>query len=44
MVKKLNCCEFGERGEEFKVPHHANAAAVCDGNLPYIKATCLNLP
>ena len=30
-----------ERGEELKVPHHANAAAVCDGNLPYVKATCL---
>jgi hypothetical protein len=30
-----------ERGKEFKVPHHASAAAVCDGNLPYVKATCL---
>ena len=30
-----------ERGKELKVSYHASAAAVCDGNLPYIKATCL---
>ena len=30
-----------ERGKELKVPHHANTAAARDGNLPYIKATCL---
>ena len=30
-----------ERGEEFKVPHHASAAAARDGNLPHVKATCL---
>ena len=30
-----------ERGEELKVPHYARAAAVCDGNLPRVKATCL---
>ena len=30
-----------ERGEELKVPYHASTAAVYDGNLPYIKATCL---
>ena len=27
--------------EELKVPYHANAAAARDGNLFYIKATCL---
>ena len=42
--EKLDCCKFGERGEELKVPHHASAAAARDGNLPYVKATCLNLP
>ena len=30
-----------ERGEELKVPYHASAAAVRDGNLPYIMAICL---
>ena len=44
MVKKINSQEFRERGKELKVPYHANTAAACDGNLPYIKATCLNLP
>ena len=38
IVKKLNFYKFGERGKELKVPHHANAAAVRDGNLPYIMA------
>jgi hypothetical protein len=34
MVKKIDCFwEFGERGEEFKVPYYASAAAVYDGNL-----------
>ena len=44
----LDCYKYKERGEEFKVPYHASAAAACDGNLPYcdsnmphIKATCL---
>ena len=44
----FNSWEYEERGEEFKVPHHASAAAACDGNLPYydgnmppIKVTCL---
>ena len=41
MVKKINWLESKERGKEFKVPYYANAAAVHDGNLPYIKATCL---
>ena len=41
MVKKLDCWEYGERGEELKVPYYASAAAVHDGNLPYMKATCL---
>ena len=41
MVKKLNYCKYRKRGKELKVPHHTNAAVVRDGNLPYIKATCL---
>ena len=41
MVKKLNCWEYGERGEELKVPHHASTVAARDGNVPYVKATCL---
>jgi hypothetical protein len=40
IVKRLDSLEYEEGGEEFKVPHHASAAAVHDGNLPYIKATC----
>ena len=28
------------RGKEFKVPYYASTAAVCDGNLFNIKATC----
>ena len=44
MVEKINYWESGERGKELKVPHHASATAACDGNLPYIKATCRNLP
>jgi hypothetical protein len=32
---------IGEKGEEFKGPHHASAAAARDSNLPHIKATCL---
>ena len=43
MVKKLNCYKYGERGKELKVPYYASAAAARDGNLPYIKATCLTL-
>jgi hypothetical protein len=40
-----------KKGEEFKVPHYASTAAICDGNLPqlaicdgnlpYVMATCL---
>ena len=41
MVKKLNSFKYGEKGKELKVPHHANAAAARDGNLPHVKATCL---
>ena len=44
MVKKAWLLKIEERGKEFKVLYHASAAAVCDGNLPYIKVTCLNLP
>ena len=43
MVKKLNLLRIEDRGEELKVPHHASAAVVHDGKLPYIKATCLTL-
>ena len=41
MVKMLNCYKYRERGKELKVPYHASAALVRDGNLPHIKATCL---
>ena len=41
MVNKINYWEYGERGEELKVPHHASAATARDSNLPYIKATYL---
>ena len=41
IVKKLNLLRIGKRGKELKVPHHASTAAVRDGNLPYVKATCL---
>ena len=44
MVKKIDYWEFRERGEEFKIPYYASTAVVHDGNLPYMKATCLNLP
>ena len=44
----IDCCEYEERGEELKVPHHASTAAARDGNLPHrdgnmphVKATCL---
>ena len=29
------------KGKEPRVPYHASAAALRDGNLPYIMATCL---
>ena len=41
MVNKIDCWEYRERGKELKVLYYASAAAACDGNLPYIKATCL---
>ena len=41
MVKKLNYSKYGERGKELKVSYYASAAAAYNGNLPYIKATCL---
>ena len=44
MVEKINYLKFGEKGKELKVPYYASAAAVYNGNLLYIKATCLNLP
>ena len=39
--KKFNLLKVEERGKELKVPYHISTAAVRDGNLPYIKATCL---
>ena len=33
--------EYKKRGKELKVPYHASTAAARDGNMPYIKATCL---
>ena len=44
MVKKLYLLKIEEKGKELKVPHYTNTIAACDGNLPYIKAICLNLP
>ena len=41
MVKKLNYYKYREKGKELKVPHYASTALACDGNLLYIKATCL---
>ena len=41
MVKKLNCYKYRERGKQLKVPHYTNITVVYDGNLPYIKVTCL---
>ena len=41
MVKKLNYLRIEERGKELKVPHYINTAAVYNGNLSYIKVTCL---
>jgi hypothetical protein len=41
MVEKINCYKYREGGKELKVPHHTNTAAARDGNMPYIKATCL---
>ena len=41
MVNKAWLLRSKERGKELKVPHHASATAVCDGNLPHVKAICL---
>jgi hypothetical protein len=41
MVKRLNCYKYKEGGEELKVPHHASAAAVRDGNMPHVMANRL---
>ena len=41
MDKKLNSFKIKKRGKEFKIPYHTSAVTACDGNLPYIKATCL---
>ena len=44
MVKKLDYWESRERGKELKVPHHASAAAVRDGNLPQLALNNGHLP
>ena len=41
LVNKIDYWEYRERGKEFKILHHANAAAAYNGNLPYIKTTYL---
>ena len=41
MVNKAWLLRIKERGKELKVPHHTSAAAVYDGNLPYIIANSL---
>ena len=41
MVDKAWLLRIEERGEELKVPYYASAAAARDGNLPYVKVTCL---
>ena len=41
LVDKLDCLRIEERGKELKVPYYTSTAAVYDGNLPYIKVTCL---
>ena len=41
MVGKLDLLRSEERGKELKVPYYASTAAARDGNLPYVKATCL---
>ena len=41
LVDKAWLLRIKERGKELKVPYYASAAAVCDGNLPYIMAICL---
>ena len=41
MGKRLLLLRIKERGEELKVPYYVSAAAACDGNLSYVKATCL---
>jgi hypothetical protein len=40
MVEKLDLLRIEERGEELKVPYYTSTTAVCDGNLPYMKAIC----
>ena len=41
LVNKAWLLRIEERGKELKIPYYASAAAVRNGNLPYIKATCL---
>ena len=44
MGEKLDYWEFGERGEELKVPHHASATVVREGNLPQLVLNNGHLP
>ena len=41
LVNKLNYFKLKKRGKELKIPYYTSAAAVRDGNLPYIMAICL---
>ena len=41
IVNKALLLRIKERGKKLKVPYYASAAAVRDGNLFYVKATCL---
>ena len=41
MVDKAWLLRIKKRGKELKIPYYTSAAAARDGNLPYIKATCL---
>ena len=41
MGKKLDCLKYGGRGKKLKVPYYTSAVAARNGNVPYVKATCL---
>ena len=41
MGERLDCSEYKEGGEEFKVLYYASATAAYDSNIPYITANRL---
>jgi hypothetical protein len=41
LVKSLIVENIKKGVKKLKVPHYASAAAACNGNLTYVKATCL---